>query len=653
MFLTLIQSLFLATTFQLQSPDGRLHIKVVADDNAIRMQLRDEHDSLLCLADAAMTLTDGTQALSGGIRKSRRQRLSADVEAPFYRQASFHTECNQLDVTFRSGFGLQLRAYDEGAAYRLYTTRADNYNIENETALFTFAADPQVWLSHSTNAKRPYAMAFQNRYATSPLSRADTLAAFLPAVADVDGRCKVTLLESDVEDYPGMFIVADSAARGLRAEFAHCPTRMATYPWRKMTYVSEASANEIARCSGARSFPWRIMAVSRDDREMPVGNLVYALASDNRIGNTDWIRPGKVAWEWWNDWNLCGVDFTSGINMATYRYYVDFASAHGIGYVVLDEGWYNPASGDMLTVVPELNLEELVAYAAARNVRLVLWTVFNVLDAQLEAACQKYAAMGIAGFKVDFLDRNDQSAVRMAYRIAERCAQSQLLLDYHGFYTPTGLNRTFPNVLNFESVFGMEEMKWSDKSVNMPLYDVTFPFIRQQCGPVDYTPGAMRNATQKDWNAAYSTPMSQGTRCHQLAAYVVYDSPFTMLCDAPTMYERDEDYTRFLCSLPDTYRETRILAGRIGEYIVTARRDTSGNWFVAGMTNWDERDIDLDFSFLPSDTNFQATIFADGPNAHRQAEDYQTLLFTADAKKSRSIHLAPGGGFVLKLIIEN
>ena len=491
-------------------------------------------------------------------------------------------------------------------------------------------------------------MAFQNYYDETSLSKAQQRPAFLPATIDC-GKAKVTLLESDVEAYPGMFVQAKEGS--LNAEFASYPAEMAYYPWRKMSYVKEGS-DHIAECAGERTMPWRIFGVTHDDREMPVSNLVYALAATNRIGDTSWIRTGKVAWDWWNDWNLTGVSFESGINMDTYRYYIDFASAHGIEFVVLDEGWYEPVTGDMLTVIPALNLEELIRYAADRNVKLVLWTVFNVLDDQLEAACKKYSEMGIAGFKVDFLDRNDQTAVEMVYRIAEKCAQYHLTLDYHGFYTPTGMNRTFPNIINYESVFGMEEMKWSPKEVDMPKYDVTFPYIRLQSGLVDYTPGAMRNATKSDWNAAYSTPMSQGTRCHQLATYIVFDSPFTMLCDAPTMYQKEEEYTRFLCSLPTVFEKTQIVQGELGEYIVTVREGRDGSWYVGGLTNWEARDIDLLFDFLPAGQSFEATLYADGVNAHRQAQDYQVMTFKADASSSQSIHLAPGGGFVLRLRIQ-
>lgn len=334
--------------------------------------------------------------------------------------------------------------------------------------------------------------------------------------------------------------------------------------------------------------------------------------------------------------------------MDTYKYYIDFASRNGLEFIVLDEGWYDPKSGDMLTVIPELDLPELIAYGKSKGVEIVLWTVFNVLDSQLEAACKKYADMGIKGFKVDFLDRDDQTAVEMVYRIAEMTARYKLTLDLHGIYKPTGINRTYPHIINFESVFGMEEVKWTDIKNNMPLYDVTFPYIRMMAGPVDYTPGAMRNATKADWRAMYYTPASMGTRCHQLAAYIVHDSPFTMLCDAPTNYLNEQECVDFIASLPVEVDSTFIASGELGKYIVTVRKKDV-NWYIGGMTSWDERDVQLDFSFLPEGMSYTAVLFKDGVNANKQAEDYRKETIRIDKDSRLTLHLASGGGFAMKL----
>ena len=549
-------------------------------------------------------------------------------------------------MKLKGGFGIIFRAYNEGVAYRFYTTQSSDIIIKEEQAEFNFKEDYTAYLPYTTNDKKPMAMAYQNVYDIIPLSKAQPKLAFLPVTVDC-GSVKLTLLESDLEAYPGMFVQSQQGKYGLKGVFAPYPAKTDFYPWRKQEYVTETT-DFISRSRGSRSYPWRVLAITEKDTDMPVNNLVYALASPNRIGDTSWIKTGKVAWDWWNDWNLKGVPFKAGINMDTYKYYIDFASRNGLEFIVLDEGWYDPKSGDMLTVIPELDLPELIAYGKSKGVEIVLWTVFNVLDSQLEAACKKYADMGIKGFKVDFLDRDDQTAVEMVYRIAEMTARYKLTLDLHGIYKPTGINRTYPHIINFESVFGMEEVKWTDIKNNMPLYDVTFPYIRMMAGPVDYTPGAMRNATKADWRAMYYTPASMGTRCHQLAAYIVHDSPFTMLCDAPTNYLNEQECVDFIASLPVEVDSTFIASGELGKYIVTVRKKDV-NWYIGGMTNWDERDVQLDFSFLPEGMSYTAVLFKDGVNANKQAEDYRKETIRIDKDSRLTLHLASGGGFAMKL----
>lgn len=549
-------------------------------------------------------------------------------------------------MKLKGGFGIIFRAYNEGVAYRFYTTQSSDIIIKEEQAEFNFKEDYTAYLPYTTNDKKPMAMAYQNVYDITPLSKAQPKLAFLPVTVDC-GSVKLTLLESDLEAYPGVFVQSQQGKYGLKGVFAPYPAKTDFYPWRKQEYVTETT-DFISRSRGSRSYPWRVLAITEKDTDMPVNNLVYALASPNRIGDTSWIKTGKVAWDWWNDWNLKGVPFKAGINMDTYKYYIDFASRNGLEFIVLDEGWYDPKSGDMLTVIPELDLPELIAYGKSKGVEIVLWTVFNVLDSQLEAACKKYADMGIKGFKVDFLDRDDQTAVEMVYRIAEMTARYKLTLDLHGIYKPTGINRTYPHIINFESVFGMEEVKWTDIKNNMPLYDVTFPYIRMMAGPVDYTPGAMRNATKADWRAMYYTPASMGTRCHQLAAYIVHDSPFTMLCDAPTNYLNEQECVDFIASLPVEVDSTFIASGELGKYIVTVRKKDV-NWYIGGMTNWDERDVQLDFSFLPEGMSYTAVLFKDGVNANKQAEDYRKETIRIDKDSRLTLHLASGGGFAMKL----
>lgn len=632
--------------YTLSSPDGGLKVEISTGDG-LSYRIMHENDTILSHSNIGLVLADGTLVgKSSRVTRERRKKIEDKVESPFYRFKEFIAACNELDLKLQGGFGVTFRAYDDGVAYRFYTTVASEVTVKDEMAEFNFPQDYTAYLPYTTNDKKPMAMAFQNVYDITPLSKAQPKLAFLPVTVDC-GSVKLTLLESDLEAYPGMFVQSQQGKYGLKGVFAPYPAKTDFYPWRKQEYVTETT-DFISRSRGSRSYPWRVLAITEKDTDMPVNNLVYALASPNRIGDTSWIKTGKVAWDWWNDWNLKGVPFKAGINMDTYKYYIDFASRNGLEFIVLDEGWYDPKSGDMLTVIPELDLPELIVYGKSKGVEIVLWTVFNVLDSQLESACKKYADMGIKGFKVDFLDRDDQTAVEMVYRIAEMTARYKLTLDLHGIYKPTGINRTYPHIINFESVFGMEEVKWTDIKNNMPLYDVTFPYIRMMAGPVDYTPGAMRNATKADWRAMYYTPASMGTRCHQLAAYIVHDSPFTMLCDAPTNYLNEQECVDFIASLPVEVDSTFIASGELGKYIVTVRKKDV-NWYIGGMTNWDERDVQLDFSFLPEGMSYTAVLFKDGVNANKQAEDYRKETIRIDKDSRLTLHLASGGGFAMKL----
>ena len=573
------------------------------------------------------------------------KHISETIVTPFYRQSEIRTEGNQMDLKLSGGFGLQVRACDEGVAYRFYTTNKKLTIIENEMADFVFPDDSKAWLAYSTNDEKPFAMAFQNTYHETLLSETKDKYIFLPATIE-SGNVKVTILESDLRAYPGMFLKVEG--HQLKAAFAKYPKKMAYYKWRGMSYVEETE-NYIAKSAGPRTYPWRVMAITEKDTEMPVNNLVYALATPNQIGDTSWIKPGKVAWDWWNDWNLKGVDFEAGINTRTYQYYIDFAAKNGIPYIVLDEGWYDSSKGDIMNPIPEVNLQGLIDYGREKGVSIVLWTVFNVLDEHLTEACDKYTKMGIKGWKIDFLDRNDQTAVEMAERIAKTCAQYKLFVDYHGYFAPTGMNRTYPNILNYEGVFGMEEARWAKKDTDMPKYDVTFPFIRMMAGNVDFTPGALRNGTKENWVECYQNPVSMGTRCHQLACYVIQDSPFTMLCDAPTNYEREQECVDIITSIPDTWDETKILQGTIGCYIVSARRNSS-DWYVGGQTNWEKREVVLPLDFLSPGETYLATIVTDGINANHNAEDHHVATKTLTSHDKLVIKLASGGGFIMKLI---
>ena len=633
-----------AESYLVKSPDGKI-AATLNTDNCLSLSFQYNGSILMKESSIGVTLRDGMDIGKNPKVKSHKLATRQEtIDAPFYRQQSFSTAYQELNLALKNGFGIILRAYDEGVAYRFYTQRGGKTIILNETANYNFGKEKKAWLPYTTNDEKPYAMAFQNIYDETAIDTAEQKPVFLPTTVDC-GKAKVTILESDLVSYPGMWLQADGDC--LKAQFAKYPQEMAYYPWRGMSYV-KTTADYIATSTGKRTYPWRVFAITEKDTDMPTNNLVYALARPNKIGDTSWIKPGKVAWDWWNDWNLKGVNFKAGINYDTYLYYIDFAAKHGLEYIVLDEGWYNSKEATILKPIDEIQLPKLIEYANKKGVGIVLWAVFNVMDENLEKICLTYADMGIKGFKVDFMDRDDQTAAEMVERLAACCAKHHLILDLHGIYKPMGLNRTYPNILNYESVFGMEESRWTELKNDMPRYDVTFPYIRMMAGQVDFTPGAMRNGTRDNWKAIYTKPISMGTRCHQAACYIVQDSPFTMLADTPTNYEADEPYTRYIASLPVVFDKTIVPQGEIGKYIVTARKK-GNDWYVGGQSNWDERTLTLKFDFL-ADGDYEAIVLKDGINANHDAEDYKIEKSNIHQNSEMKIHLASGGGFVIKVI---
>ncbi|MDO4950319.1 MAG: glycoside hydrolase family 97 catalytic domain-containing protein, partial [Bacteroidales bacterium] len=376
-------------------------------------------------------------------------------------------------------------------------------------------------------------------------------------------------------------------------------------------------------------------------------DLVYCLADPCQLDDTSWIKPGKVAWDWWNDWNLEGVDFRAGINNETYRYYIDFASKYGIEYVILDEGWAVNKKADMMLIVPEIDLKAIVDYAKTKNVGIILWGGYQAMDKDMEGLCKHYSEMGVKGFKVDFMDRDDQIVIDFYNRMAKTAAKYKLMVDFHGAFKPSGMNRTYPNVINYEAVHGLEQMKWEPNSCDQVTYDVTLPFVRQIAGPMDYTQGAMRNANRRNYFPCNTEPMSQGTRCRQLAEYIIFESPLNMLCDAPTSYEKEPFYTQFLANIPTVWDETHAVAGEVGKYVVNARRK-GDSWYVGGLTNWDARMVTVDLSFLGNLADYEIETFVDGVNADRRASDYKYSRNVQIGNGKLNVQMQPGGGFLLK-----
>ena len=641
-------------TYELKSPDGKLSVSVNAGEG-IFYTLSHEGDLLLDKSQISMATVQGD--LFGGVqpvKKVTRRSVSQTLPTVLYKKAQVKDEFNEMTLKFKK-FSLVFRAYDEGMAYRFVSHLTGAYEVEHEFANFNFAEDWNMWAAyvcqHTQTLESQYYNSFENRYEYIPLSawNKDRLA-FLPLMVDGPKGKKIVVTESDMMNYPGMYLYNSDADAVLEARFAPYPKEVKQGGHNNLQMEVQSREPYIAKYDGAVEFPWRIVAVSENDVQMADNDLVYRLATPAANMDWSWVKPGKVAWDWWNDWNLYGVDFRAGINNETYKYYIDFASEHGIEYVILDEGWAVNKKADLFQVVPEIDLEMLAKYASERNVGLILWAGYWAFERDMEKVCEHYSKMGIKGFKVDFMDRDDQVMVDFHRRAAEMAAKYGMMLDFHGTYKPTGLHRTYPNVVNYEGVHGLEQMKWSAASVDQVTYDVTVPYIRMMAGPMDYTQGAMRNATRKNYHPVNSEAMSQGTRCRQLAEYVIFDSPLNMLCDSPSNYMKEKECTDFIATVPEVWDETLGLDGKVGEYITMARRYGS-DWYVGAMTDWSARELTIDLSFLP-EGSYVVELYRDGVNADRAACDYKKEVMDLPADRKITVKMAPGGGWAAKISLK-
>lgn len=640
---------------QITSPDGRLQLTVEIG-NIITWSVKTGDQTIIAPSPLSVTLGDGEiWGQNARIQKTSKQTADNIITAPFYKKNQVADIYNQLTLTFKGNWGLVFRAYNDGVAYRFRNLADKAFTIVNEEVAFCFDKDYNTIVPYvkARKAKEKsfetqFYNSFENTYTHASISRLNKeKLMFLPLVVEQEQNRKVLITEADLESYPGLYLNSGQKEGALTGVFAPYPKTVVQGGHNMLQGLVTAREAYIAKVDGKRDFPWRIAVISTDDKQLADCDMVYRLASPSRIGDITWIKPGKVAWDWWNDWNIDGVDFKAGINNDTYKYYIDFASRNGIEYVILDEGWAVNKQADLLQVIPEINIRELVNYAMDREVGIILWAGYEAFRKDMDNVCRHYANIGVKGFKVDFMDRDDQQVVDFVYQAAATAARYNLVLDLHGIYKPTGLQRTYPNVLNNEGVFGLENAKWAPASTDLVTYDVTIPFIRMAAGPMDYTQGAMRNAAKDAYAPIYSEPMSQGTRCRQLATYVIFESPLNMLCDNPSNYLREKESLEFIAGIPVTWDETRVLEGKIGEYVTIARRK-GVNWYIGGLTNWTPRETTLDLNFLGND-KYQAVLFKDGINADRSGRDYKREEFELTTDKQVVIQEAPGGGFALVL----
>ena len=642
--------------YEVSSPNGKVKVEVT-NDNTVKWSVTYDGKTVLLPSEINIQLRQANKTLGlGKIGKVSKKQIQSSFNNPFYKKATISDNYGQLLLYTNQKFTIEVRAYNDGAAYRLISGHTKSTMVVNEVAEYCFDADYQAFVPYvnDTRGGERYCYSFESYYDEQPLSKmfTDSLAITPLAVCLPEGM-KAIVMDAGVENYPGMMLVKGQG-NTLKAQFAPYPLAQEIGGFDRLNLVPSKRADYIAKLQGRQSLPWRAVVITEKDVDILNCDMSQRLAPACRISDTSWIRPGKVAWDWWNNCNITGVDFPSGMNTNTYLYYIDFAAKNHIEYIIIDEGWSGKESL-MSNLSDEIDLKRLIAHGQEKGVGIILWSSWRNLIGNdplggttvSEQVMKHYADMGIKGFKVDFFDRDDQQVIASAYQLAECAARHHLVLDYHGL-KPFGIQRAYPNIFNFEGVKGLENSKWEPRSGNGPLhdqphYDVTIPYLRMLAGPLDYTPGAMANAMKDSFFGNNDHPMSQGTRVHQMAMYTTFEAPLQMLADSPTKYMQNQECTDFIAQVPTTFDETIALDGELGKYTLIARRKGS-TWYLAAMTDLVPRDLTVDLSFLGSGQH-QADIFADGVNAGKEATDYLHTRKTVSSSDRLPVHLSSGGGW--------
>jgi alpha-glucosidase len=628
-----------ATTHDLASPNSRIKVRIQVGDR-VTFDVTVNNQPVLQNAAISIDIDHTRLGVNATVKNTKTDSVDREIQSPVpQKSAKIRDAYNELRLEMNGNYAIVFRVFNEGVAYRIETSLPQqSVKVYDEEISLNFPGDYAAYFpkedSFFSHNEREFLYQQLKEIPASSI-------ASLPAVIDTKSRTKLIIGESDVDDYPGLWLRGNSN-NSLSATFPPYPLKEEAKNDRDIRVTQ--TADYIASTRGTRTFPWRIVGVAENDGDLITNQMVFLLSKPSQIQDTSWIKPGKVAWDWYNANNIWGVDFKSGVNTDTYKHYIDFASKYGIEYVILDEGWYK--LGNVLQVVPEMNIEELVAYGKQKNVGIILWVIWKTLDDQLEPALAQYEKWGVKGLKIDFMQRDDQPVMNFYQKICREAAKRKLLVDFHGAIRPATMTRTWPNLVNTEGVRGLEQNKWSKYA--HAEHNVTIPFTRMFLGPMDYTPGAMVNSgTEKNFLAIFERPMSLGTRAHQLAMYVVYESPLQMLADSPSRYLQEPETMEFLGPVPSVWDETKVIDARIGDYVVVARRHGS-QWWIGAMTDWTARDLEFDLSFLPAGP-FRMSAYQDGANTSRLGNDYKKTTSEVNKSSKLKIHLASGGGWAAQI----
>lgn len=631
-----------AKDFKLISPDQKIR-SVISVDKVIQYSLFYKNNNYLLPSSISMTLADGkVLGVNPSVKKSSTRSVNNILNPLYGISKEIKENYNELKLDLKDHYSIVFRGYNEGFAWRFITDFQGDLVVNSEQSDFQFAGNYQAYFHPSLSE------AFYREQKISDFQLNPNYSS-LPVLVKTPEGTNILIHESDVFNYPCLTVSSSPSQIGLLIG-NHSAYPKTVKPGGYNNFNLEVTDTEkyIAKTSGKRDFPWRLISFAENDKDILNNQLVYLLASETQLTDVSWIKPGKVAWDWWNALNLTGVDFKTGFNTETYKYFIDFAATNGIEYVNLDEGWSDQFN--LLKVTDKLDMDELVRYAKSKHVGLILWCVWRTLDSQMIEALEQFEKWGIAGLKVDFMDRDDQIVVEFHERLLKEAAKRKMLVNYHGAYHPTGMVRTYPNNINVEGVRGLEWDKFNPEGTT-PDHDVTIPFIRMFAGSMDYTPGAMGNYNKQDWRQITERPVSQGTRCHQLGMYVVYYAPLQMLSDAPTSYEKEPVILQFLSQVPTVWDNTIPLDGAVGKYVCVARQKGT-TWYVGSLASWDARKLDISLDFLEEGKTYNALIFSDGVNANRIGSDYKSSKREVRKGDKMTINMAPGGGFAAKITLQ-
>lgn len=619
-----------AGDYTVKSPDGKITVNV---ETGVETKYSVSMDGKMIISPSAISMTLDNGVVLGhnmnvvDVKNSKQDRTLK----PVIRLKNKTIEDKYNEMILKSDkYNIGFRVYDDGVAYRFSTNFSDSLKVLSEEASFKFAEDFEVVFPEERSMLSPQ----QPYFRPQKFSKVKTDAfCSTPMLVKIDESARILVTESDLESYPGMFLKKQGETE-MTGKYAEYPVEEVK---KGRQFLPSKRANYLAKVAGTRNYPWRVMALARHDAELMTNEIVYKLAPESK-GNYSWVKPGKIAWDWYNALILTGVDFKCGINTDTYKYYIDFASKYGIEYVVIDDGWSE--AWDVTTVIPEIDMEGLVAYGKKKNVDLILWVSWAPFREKLDEAMDLFQKWGIKGIKMDFMNRDDQVMVDFYYEVARKAAQHKLLVDFHGAYKPTGWIRTFPHVLTSEGVSGLENHKWSSSVT--PEHNLILPFTRMVAGPMDYTPGGMKNLHLKDHKIWFNLPATIGTRCHQLGMYVVYESPLQMLADSPSEYYKEEDCMKFLSQVPVVWDETKVIEASVGKYVVVARRH-GDKWFIGGMCGTKGAKFEIDLDFIKG--NKKVTYWKDGVNVDMNAEDFKMGTLELKQGEKLTIDMYDGGGY--------